>query len=176
MQRKLKNQKIRYNCQNFCEKSPGSIAYVMKYPIINRGFSMNFCDEYYPKIKSIDWKFAVWLHELSHLCGTNDFAYTENGSIDKSYWHKSADTFNNWVLFGFCNPEKGECLPREEGDHKFKPLIFSDNYTSQLFISRSYQDILRKIPSRRKKSKYLRSLLKNGTITKGQYKFILGTI
>ncbi len=50
---------------------------------------------------------ALFLHEATHHCGTNDAAYFEGSKPDNVGfigWQAIADTYTYWVEHGFCIP------------------------------------------------------------------------
>lgn len=67
---------------------------------------------------------SVILHEMTHKCGTNDKDYfdlpEDPMTSAGNKWANTADTYQNWALWGFCIPG-AECAARKAG-RKGTPL------------------------------------------------------
>ena len=87
---------------------------------IGRGFynTVNVCPNFFAAYQ--EYRAAVLIHEVSHLCGTKDHEYFSHPSGIKrtpsrynpnklKRWvditHTSAEAFEFWGIKGFCLPE-----------------------------------------------------------------------
>lgn len=127
------NDNLILNCAETATTcTPITSAFVTKYWIIESQKKINFCGHYYSWQQSSQ-RSAIILHELSHLCGTDDLKrinprktiikapsarhYNWSESMIKNSWMsnlfdvkgmdpsaKNADNFRFWGLYGFCLP------------------------------------------------------------------------
>ena len=123
---KMKNTEI--TCQDggkVCDI--GARAYVRLYNPFKKNKSLNLCPAYWSTPE--DYKSAVIIHEISHLCGTKDHEYIsdpgyvigvpkDTKEVNKKFrlWMKSpktkvlniaasnADSYEFWAIKGFCLP------------------------------------------------------------------------
>ncbi|WPU63398.1 M35 family metallo-endopeptidase [Peredibacter starrii] len=123
---KMKN--IQITCQDggkVCAKN--ATAYVTLFNPFQKKNNLNLCPVYW--LGPQDYKSAVIIHEISHLCGTRDHEYISDPGyvvgvpknmkeVNKKFrlWKKSpktktvniaavnADSYEFWVLYGFCLP------------------------------------------------------------------------
>lgn len=79
---------------------------------------INICSETIFRLNSMNRlsvESAIF-HELSHMCGANDYVYLSGvkdeptnwsvrGKRKAKKWHNNADHYRYWYLFGFCVPD-----------------------------------------------------------------------
>lgn len=87
-----------------CADGTGDKA-AMTWPVISNKV---YVSDYVFRETSPRYQAALFLHEATHHCGTNDARYFEHGERpgDGDYvgWQLIADTYSYWVTNGFCLP------------------------------------------------------------------------